>query len=84
METSPQKRKKKKNGTANHLKQSKLYAYGDPCLLTLRVHWRIQTTARIHRLANLSELNWGIDQFEVRTGKAKMQYPIMNNQDGQI
>ncbi|EDL37150.1 mCG55961 [Mus musculus] len=57
METSPQKRKRKKNDTANHLKQSKLHACSDPCLLTSRVHCCIQTTTRIQHLANLSELN---------------------------
>lgn len=41
-------------------------------LLTPRARHRcVQTTIWIHPLANLSELNWGINQFEVWTGKAK-------------
>ena len=72
METSPQKKKKKKNDTANHLKQSKSYAYSDPGRLrskrTLVLH---SNHNGIRLLADLSELNWGMDQFEVWTGKAK-------------
>lgn len=43
METSPQTRKKKKNDTANHLKQSKSSAYSDLGLFAARVHRCIQT-----------------------------------------
>lgn len=70
METSPQKRKKKETDTANHLKQSKSYAYSDPGLSapSLLLH---PNHSRIHHLANLLGLNWGMNQFEVWTGKAK-------------
>lgn len=58
METSPQKKKKKKNDTANHLKQSKSYAYSDPGLRrserTLVLH---SNHNRIRHLADLSEFN---------------------------
>lgn len=73
METNPQKKEKKKNDTANHLKQSKSSAYSDPGLLcskrTLELH---SSHNRICHWADLSELNWGMNKFEVWLGKAKM------------
>lgn len=83
METSPQK--KKENGTANHLKQSKSYADSDPGVLcserTLVLH---SNHDRIRHWADLSELNWGMNQFEVWTGKANAIPDCENNQNGQI
>lgn len=85
METSPPLKKKKRNDTANHLKQSKSYAYSDPGLLcserTLVLH---SNHNRICHLADLSELNWGMNQFEVWLGKANAIPDYENNQNGQI
>lgn len=78
METSPQKKKKKKNDIANHLKQSKSYAYSEPGLLCSRSTLELHSSHnRFCHLADLSEFNWGMNTFEVWLGKAKMQYPIM-------
>lgn len=83
METSPQK--KKENDTANHLKQSKSYAYSDPGLLcserTLVLH---SNHNKICHLTDLSELKWGMNQFEVWIGKANAIPDYENNQNGQI
>lgn len=83
METSP--RKKKENDTANHLKQSKSRAYSDPGpLCSERTRALHSNHNRIRHLADLSELNWGMNQFEVWTGKANAIPDYENNQNGQI
>lgn len=85
METSPQKKEKKKNDTANHLKQSKSYADSDPGLLcSERTLVLCSNHNRICHLADLSELNWGMNQIEVWIGKANAIPEYENNPNGQI
>lgn len=78
METSPQEKKKKKNDTANHLKQSKSYAYSDPGLLcsarTLGTAFTPQQNLSLSRPLWIQlryESIWGMNR------EGKMQYPIM-------
>lgn len=75
METSPQKKKKKKNDTANHLKQSKSYAYSDPGLR--------ENTGTAFRPQQNPLLSWPLwiklryESIWGMTREGKMQYPIM-------
>lgn len=84
METSPQKRKKKKNDTANHLKQSKRYAYSDPLSAYSKstlMHWNHNQNPSLSQPLWIKlryQSIWGMNR------EGRMQYPIMNSQDGQI
>lgn len=75
METSPQKKKKKKNDTANHRKQSKSYAYSDPGLR--------ENTGTAFKPRQNPWLSWPLgiklryESIWGMTREGKMQYPIM-------
>lgn len=85
METSPQKKKKKKNDTANHLKQSKSYAYSDPDLFALRVHRCCSqtTTESITYLTSLNKTEVWIN-LRYEQGRRNAIPDYENNQNGQI
>lgn len=85
METTPRKKKKKKNDTANHLKQSK-------SLLTVpQIYLLLENTGSTFKPQQNVPLSWPLWiqlRYESIWGmnrEGKIQYPIMKgNQNGQI